>query len=141
VRRHAAQPWSLYLAFNAPHGPLQPTSERYNQFASIASTTRRNYAAQVSLQDDAVSETLAALGDTGQQSKTLAFFFSDNGGPEPYCTSNTPWRGWNGHMYEGGRLVPFVASWPGALPSGVDYTQKVVRTDRRNPKPEGRGPK
>ena len=82
-----------------------------------------------------MGETLAALRDTGQQSNTLAFFFSDNGGPEPYCTSNTPWRGWKGDVYEAGQRVPFVVSWPGALPSGVDYTQMVVRTDRRNPKP------
>ena len=81
IRRHRAEPWFLYLAFNAPHTPHEPTPERLAQFASITNTNRRAYAAQVSLMDDAIGETLAALRETGQQQRTLVFFFSDNGGP------------------------------------------------------------
>ena len=28
IRRHTEAPWLLYLAFNAPHGPHEPTAER-----------------------------------------------------------------------------------------------------------------
>ena len=35
IRRHPGAPWLLYLAFNAPHGPQQPTAEREKRFAAI----------------------------------------------------------------------------------------------------------
>ena len=82
VRRHESEPWFLYLAFNAPHAPLEPTPERLEKFNSIADPSRRKYAAQVSLLDDAAGEVLAALRETGQEKRTLVFFFSDNGGPQ-----------------------------------------------------------
>ena len=35
IRRHSGAPWLLYLAFNAPHGPHQPTAEREKRFATV----------------------------------------------------------------------------------------------------------
>jgi arylsulfatase A-like enzyme len=130
IRRHKAEPWFLYLAFNAPHTPHEPTAERQERFASIADTKRRAYAAQVSLMDDAIGETLTALRDTDQQQRTLVFFFSDNGGPITVNGSiNAPLRAGKGSVYEGGVRVPFVVSWPGRLPGGRDYTQPVSSVD------------
>ena len=40
VGRHKSQPWFLYLAFNAPHTPHQPTPERLTRFANIKNPTR-----------------------------------------------------------------------------------------------------
>ena len=130
IRRHKADPWFLYLAFNAPHTPLEPTAERLARFASIGDTKRRAYAAQVSLMDDAIGETMAALRDTRQTERTLVFFFSDNGGPVTVNGSiNAPLRAGKGTVYEGGVRVPFVVSWPGRLPAGRDYAQPVSSVD------------
>jgi arylsulfatase A-like enzyme len=130
VRRHRSEPWFLYLAFNAPHTPNEPTAERLERFASIADPKRRAYAAQVSLMDDAIGEVLAALKDTTQHERTLTFFFSDNGGPiEPNGSINTPLREKKGTVYEGGVRVPFLVSWPGTLPAGRDYEQPVSSVD------------
>lgn len=130
VRRHEAQPWFLYLAFNAPHTPHEPTPERLARFAAIANLTRRAYAAQVSLLDDAVGETLEALRASGQERRTLVFFFSDNGGPITVNGSlNTPFRDGKGSVYEGGVHVPFVVSWPGRLPGGKTYDEAVSSLD------------
>jgi arylsulfatase A-like enzyme len=119
VRRHSAQPWFLYLAFNAPHNPQEPTPERLARFAAIKDPMRQKYAAQVSLMDDAIGEALAALAASGQEQRTLVFFFSDNGGPVGINGSdNTPLRA-KGSVYEGGVRVPFVMSWPGKLPGGA----------------------
>jgi arylsulfatase A-like enzyme len=132
VARHKTEPWFLYLAFNAPHTPLQPTEERLAKFAAIEDVKRRKYAAQVSLLDDAIGEALAALHETGQDNRTLVFFFSDNGGPigpTGNGSINSPLRAGKGTVYEGGVRVPFVVSWPGKIPGGKDYGKTVCSLD------------
>jgi arylsulfatase A-like enzyme len=132
VSRHNSQPWFLYLAFNAPHAPLQPTAERLARFAAIKDKTRRAYAAQVSLLDDAIGETLDALRRTGQSRRTLVFFFSDNGAPldaGPNGGSNLPLRGGKHTVYEGGIHVPFLVCWPDQIRGGRVYTQVVSSLD------------
>jgi arylsulfatase A-like enzyme len=129
VKRHAQAPWFLYLAFNAPHTPLQPTPERLARFAHLTPTNRAKYAAQVSLMDDAVGAVLEAVQQSGQTSRTLVFFFSDNGGPDSNGSVNTPLRGFKGQLYEGGVRVPFVVNWPSRLPAGKDYTAPVSSLD------------
>jgi arylsulfatase A-like enzyme len=120
VRRHDNRPWFLYLAFNAPHGPQEPTPERLATLSGIADPKRRAYAAQVSLLDDAIGEVIATVRNSGQENRTLVFFFSDNGGPLSGNTaaSNAPLRAGKGSVYEGGVRVPFVISWPGRLTPG-----------------------
>ncbi len=130
VKRHQSEPWFLYMAFNAPHTPNEPTPERLARFASIADPKRRAYAAQVSLLDDAIGDILTSVKDTGQEQRTLVFFFSDNGGPiEPNGSINFPLREKKGTTYEGGVRVPFLISWPGTLPAGRDYPQPVCSVD------------
>lgn len=132
IQRHRKSSWFLYLAFNAPHTPHEPTAERLARFQSISDPKRRHYAAQVSLLDDAIGETLRALRDSGQEQRTLVFFFSDNGGPvgaNGSGASNTPLRAGKGTVYEGGVRVPFVVSWPGHLPAGRDYDPPVSSLD------------
>ncbi len=132
VARHKSEPWFLYLAFNAPHTPLEPTPERLAKFESIQDVKRRRYAAQVSLLDDAIGETLAALRDSGQDKRTLVFFFSDNGGPigpTGNGSVNLPLRAGKGTVYEGGVHVPYVVRWTGKIPAGKDYAQPVSSLD------------
>ena len=137
IHRHNGQPWFLYLAFNAPHDPHQPTPERLARFANIADKKRRAYAAQVSLLDDAIGDALAALKETGQERRTLVFFFSDNGAPVttanggsgPNGGSNAPLRDGKHSVYEGGVRVPFVVRWPERLPAGQDYAKTVSSLD------------
>ena len=130
VQRHRSEPWFLYLAFNAPHTPNEPTAERLARFASIAEPKRRAYAAQMSLLDDALGLLLATLKDTAQDQRTLVFYFSDNGGPiEPNGSINLPLRDRKGTVYEGGVRVSFLVSRPGTLPSGRTYEQPVCSLD------------
>lgn len=132
VARHKSEPWFLYLAFNAPHTPLEPTADRLDKFKSIQDVKRRRYAAQVSLLDDAIGETLASLRDSGQDKRTIVFFFSDNGGPvgaNGNGSVNLPLRAGKGTVYEGGVHVPYVVNWPGKIPAGKYYAQPVSSLD------------
>jgi arylsulfatase A-like enzyme len=130
VRRHRDEPWFLYLAFNAPHTPHEPTPERLEKLAAIADPARRKYAAQIGLMDDAVGAVAAALAETRQSQRTLVFFFSDNGGPvKTGAPSNTPLRGQKGDLYEGGVRVPFLVCWPDRLPAGARYDLPVSSLD------------
>jgi len=130
VKRHAGEPWFLYLAFNAPHTPLQVTDKQLDRVRHIPDETRRNYAGLVVGMDDAVGEVLAALRESGQEANTLVWFFSDNGGPVSVSHSdNTPLRGAKGNVFEGGIRVPFLVSWPGRLPQNKDYAQPVISLD------------
>ncbi len=130
VTRHGGKPWFLYLAFNAPHTPLQVTAKQLDRVKHIADETRRNYAGLVVGLDDAVGEVLTSLRDSGQEANTLVWFCSDNGGPISVTHSdNTPLRGAKGSVFEGGIRVPFLVSWPGRLPQNQDYAQPVISLD------------
>ncbi len=135
VTRHArdTKPWFLYLAFNAPHTPLQARADMLKKFAHIADERRRTYAAMVATVDESVGRVLAALEATSQRERTLVFFFSDNGGPmtkrNANASINTPLRGQKGDIYEGGNRVPFLVSWPARIPAGRTYDQPVISLD------------
>ncbi len=130
IARHKGQPWFLFLAFNAPHTPLQVTDPLLGRVKHITDPTRRGYAGLVVGLDDAVGVAMKALKDSGQMENTLVFFFSDNGGPVSVTHSdNTPLRGAKGQVYEGGIRVPFVVSWPGRLPQGKDHGLPVSSLD------------
>jgi len=136
VGRHASdgKPWMLYLAFNAPHTPLQAPTEWLEKFASIPQEQRRTYAAMVAAMDAAIGGVLAKLDETKQAENTLIFFVSDNGGPNlakksgVNFTDNSPLRGAKGDVFEGGMRVPFLVSWPAKIKPGK-YEQPVIALD------------
>lgn len=130
IERHRAQPFFLYLAFNAPHGPLEASEKYLRRFPDIKDEKRRTYAAMVSAMDDAVGRVLGKLRTTGLDEKTLIFFLSDNGGPtEVNASSNAPLRGVKGEVREGGIRVPFFVRWKGRLPAGKTFDQPVIQLD------------
>lgn len=129
IRRNKEQPWMLYLAFNAPHTPHEPSAERLEKFAHIANMQRRRVVAQVSLMDDAIGAATAALAESGQTQRTLIVFFGDNGGQHKSGADNGPLRDGKGSVYEGGVRVPFLVSWPAKLPAGGTFAEPVMSFD------------
>lgn len=135
VTRYAKdpKPWFLYLAFNAPHTPMQARADQLARFASITDERRRTYAAMVATVDEAVGRILGALDATGQRERTLIFFISDNGGPmtkrNANASVNSPLRGQKGDIFEGGIRVPFIVAWPARIPAGRTYSQPVIALD------------
>ena len=130
VTRHKDKPFFLYLAYNAPHTPMQAPEKYLSRFPDIKTPQRRTYAAMVSAVDDGVGRLLTTLRELGIEDQTLIFFLSDNGGPESSNASNNgPLRGGKSDPWEGGIRVPFAAQWPGRLPKGSVYDQPVLSLD------------
>ena len=123
IEKNKKGPFFLYLAYNAPHGPLQATEKYLNRFEHIQNKKRRTYAAMVSAVDDGVGEILKKLETLNIQKNTIIFFLSDNGGPEQNNGSNNgPLREGKSSIYEGGNRVPFAMQWPDEInPMVYDY--------------------
>ena len=130
IEKHKAEPFFLYWAFNAVHGPMEAAEKYLKRFPDIKDEKRRTYAGMLSALDDAVGLGLAKLRQAGIEEDTLIFFFSDNGGPTAVNASdNRPFNGVKGTTLEGGVRVPFLVQWKGRLPAGKDYDHPVIGLD------------
>jgi len=137
VETQKGNPFFLYVAYNAPHAPLQAPAEDIARYKHIADKKRRTYAAMVDVMDQGIGEILSSLEKNGLRENTLIFFLSDNGGPQPTKqspgkwngSSNEPFRGGKGDLYDGGVHVPFIASWPAKIAAGQRFTSPVISID------------
>ncbi len=130
VEKNANQPFFLYLAYNAPHTPMQAPEKYLQRFSHIENQKRRTYAAMVSAIDDGVGELLDKMEQLNIHENTIIFFLSDNGGPtRDNAADNSPLRGVKGQFYEGGIRVPFAMQWPGKVPAGVVFEKPVTSLD------------
>jgi arylsulfatase A-like enzyme len=115
------QPFFLYLAYNAPHFPIEPPAEwlaRVKKRAPHLDEKRAANIAFVEHLDDCISRVLATLRETGLEHNTVVVFSADNGGSLPHAQSNTPWRGGKQDHYDGGLRVPFMIRWPAQIQPG-----------------------
>jgi len=123
------QPFMLYLAYNAPHTPLQATEKYLSRFPNIEDKKRKTYAAMVSAVDDGVGRVLKSLEETGVEENTIVVFLSDNGGAHNNASDNGPLRGLKGDLFEGGIRVPFAMQWKGVIPAGKTYEKAISSLD------------
>ncbi len=137
VENNKDKPFFLYVAYNAPHGPLQAPAEDIERYKHISDMKRRVYAAMVDVMDRGIGEVISAVDRNGLRDNTLIFFLSDNGGPQASKqkpgkwngSSNEPFRGGKGDLYDGGVHVPFIASWPARIPAGTTFEAPVISID------------
>jgi arylsulfatase A-like enzyme len=134
IDRHKAEPFFLYLAFNAVHTPMEATDQRLTQFKDIADPKRRTYAAMMAALDENIGKVLTKLREEGLEDNTLVFFISDNGGPTMKGTAingsnNGPLRGSKRTTLEGGIHVPFMVKWPAKVSAGQTYKHPVISLD------------
>jgi len=118
---HSSQPFFLYLAYNAPHTPIQPPEdwiERVRQREPDASPERVKYIALVEHMDAGIGRVIDGLENTGQLANTLVIYTSDNGGQLNVGATNGDLKGGKGQMYEGGIRVPTCAMWPDGIEKG-----------------------
>ncbi len=126
----ADQPFFLYLAYNAPHAPIQPPEEwltRVQRRQPDLDPKRAKLVALIEHMDDGIGKVLRTLRETGQERNTLILFTSDNGGQLDLGASNGALRGSKGSMYEGGLKEPMAAAWPGKIKPG-SMSERVCLT-------------
>ncbi len=131
ITANAGRPFFLYLAFNAPHTPLQALRSDYEALAGIEDHTLRTYAAMIRALDRGVGTVLDALRTHGLEENTLVLFTSDNGGADYVGLEdiNAPFRGWKMTFFEGGVRTPFFARWPARIPAGSRFDAPVAHVD------------
>ncbi len=131
IEANRDRPFFLYLAYFAPHTPLQATKADYDALSHIKSHRQRVYAAMIRALDRGVGRVLDALRDNGLENDTLVVFTSDNGGAHYIGIPdvNKPFRGWKITYFEGGIHVPFFAKWPARIPGGSRYDAPVQHFD------------
>jgi len=114
-RTSSKAPFFLYLAYNAPHTPIQPPDDwihRVHQRQNGLDSTRAKLIALIEHMDHGIGKVLTALSENGYRDQTLILFVSDNGGQSNVGADNGPLREGKGTMHEGGIRIPAIASWP-----------------------------
>ena len=131
IKANKNRPFFMYLAFNAPHTPLQAKKEDYDALPMIKDHRLRVYAAMIRALDRNVGHVLDTLKAEGLDDNTLVIFTSDNGGANYIGLPdiNKPYRGWKATFFEGGIHVPYFMKWPGVLPAGEKYAEPVGHVD------------
>jgi len=129
LKRQQGQPFLMYVAFTAPHTPIQDPDglEPAKGTAPWRQGDRKVYAKMVERMDARVGDILGQLGRMGAAENTIVIFISDNGA-DPNG-SNGRLRGRKGSLWEGGIRIPCLMRWPGALPGGKDVEQVGITMD------------
>lgn len=133
VRERGDRPFFLYLSHYYVHTPIKTRAEwltkKYQaRLPADAYRGRAVYAAMVEILDHHIGRLLAAIDEAGLAENTLVIFTSDNGG-HPDFAANGPLRGSKWNVYEGGIRVPFIARWPGRVPSGATSDTPIIGSD------------
>ena len=127
------QPWFLYLAWYAPHVPLEPPEPWFSRTPENLPQERRQALAMIAAMDEGLGRIRAKLVELGQEQETLIFVIGDNGAPVKAGawngSLNRPLVGEKGMLTDGGVRVPFLVAWPGTLPAGTVYDQPVSNLD------------
>lgn len=120
-RRQHKQPFYLYLAYNAPHTPIQPPQqwlEKVENREKGMDEKRISLVALIEHLDDSIGKVIQELKKSDMSDNTLIIFTSDNGGQTAVGGHNGNLNGGKGTMNEGGIRVPMCAVWSDHIERG-----------------------
>jgi arylsulfatase B len=133
----AAKPFFVYLATNAPHGPMYCPDKFFKRFigktvkgVSIDDKTAHYYGMIENI-DYNFGRLVSFLKKEGLYDGTILIFTTDNG---PVTNGikifNAGLRGGKGSHFDGGHRVPFFISYPdGGIGGGVDIDKITAHID------------
>jgi arylsulfatase A-like enzyme len=121
IRRHADEPFFLYLSHYAVHRPHEGKKqlvEKYRRRLPDEAIEQAVYAAMVESVDQSVGRVVDTLREEDLFAETLLLFMSDNGPTD--VSPPRPLRAGKGTLYEGGIRVPLIAAGAGVAPGIVE---------------------
>ncbi|MCX6326579.1 MAG: arylsulfatase [Bacteroidia bacterium] len=146
VEKNKKTAFFLYLAFNAPHVPLQVPKEYYEMYKGIdpskgfendsrpftemnnsTKESARKVYAMVSNIDDNVGRLLNKLMQLNLDQNTLVIFMSDNGPEQNRYLAGM--RGKKSFVYEGGVRVPCFWRYPSMFQGNRDINATASNSD------------
>ncbi len=127
--RKPDRPFFLYLAYNAPHSPLQTTPKNSGLNEAVERGNRYVYAEMVTQLDDGIGQVIDELKNQGILENTIVVFSSDNGGSLSLGSNNGDLRGAKGSPWEGGMRVPGLIMWADHIAAGQVLKQQIAIQD------------
>jgi arylsulfatase A-like enzyme len=131
-REGKRSPFFLYLAYNAPHTPIQPPGDwvkRVMDREQGIDARRARLVALIEHMDDGIGQVIETLAGTGLAANTIVIFTSDNGGQLSVKANNGPLRDGKQSMYEGGLKVPACMVWPDRIAAGSSSERVAITMD------------
>ena len=144
IEKNSKKPFFCYLAFNAPHTPLQVPEKYYNIYKDLDPSLgfdkvmqpqmtekdkedARKVYAMVSNIDENVGKILKKLDDLGIADNTVVIFMTDNGPQQRRYVAGM--RGLKGTVYRGGVRVPFMIRYPALKKTNTDIQATAAHID------------
>lgn len=123
IKANQKNPFFLYLAYNTPHYPLQPT-RKWREYYKDLPSPRREYAGFVSATDERIGKIIDLLDNLKIRENTLIVYLSDQGHSYEERTgggggNSGIYRGGKFSLFEGGIRVPAIFSMKGTIREGV----------------------
>ena len=131
VRDRKGTPGFVNLWLDDTHTPFVPSPEQLRAAAVKTEnpTQQQKYRAVLTDMDKQIGRLLDGLREI-DATNTLVLFLGDNGALPTFGNRNGKLRASKLSLYEGGIRVPFIAHWPGHIPSGgVNETSVVAAID------------
>jgi arylsulfatase A-like enzyme len=126
IRQRGADPYFLYVAYNAALPPYRPPGleDDHASRDTWVNGDRADYAAAIAHLDFCVGRIMAALQEQGIADDTAIMLTYDHGGAE-LATKGPFFHGF-GTLWEGGIRVPMILHWPNGLANGSAPAGAVV---------------
>ncbi|MFO0956575.1 MAG: arylsulfatase [Isosphaeraceae bacterium] len=145
ILENHGRPFFAYVAYNAPHTPLEVKDADFARFRDLdlshARFPRIGHALPGKAQDEStarvygliadidrnVGRLLGAIDQAGLARDTIVVFLTDNGPQQARFNGGMLDR--KGSVHEGGTRVPCFLRWPGHLPAGREVKQLAAHID------------
>jgi arylsulfatase len=146
IDKNKESPFFCYLAFNAPHTPLQVPDSYYEQYKDIDPSVgfgkdgrpftkmsekdkedARKVYAMVNNIDDNLGKLFKKLEDLKLTENTLVIFMTDNGPQQTRYVGGM--RGLKGDVFNGGVRVPFYFKYPALYKGNKDVETMSAHLD------------
>lgn len=146
IEKNHQSPFFCYLAFNAPHTPLQVPGKYYDKFRDIDPSAglkneeipfpamneqdkedARKVYAMVANIDENLGKLLSKLDELKIADNTLVIFMTDNGPQQRRFIAGM--RGLKGSVYRGGIRVPCFVRYPAEIKGNADIEANTAYID------------